>query len=272
MTWHVEPELLERYASGDAESTQAYSIEAHLLSCARCRDEIATLADLAALERAWESIEERLDAPRRGPVEAGLTRVGVPAHVARLLAATPALRLSWLVACALVLAIAVWAAGRREERVFWFLMVAPLLPLAGVALAYGPDVDPTYEVGLAAPMRSFGVLLIRAVAVLVTTTAMAGVASLALPGLHPSAAAWLAPSLGLTLASLALATRTSPLTACSALAAAWVIAASAGRLLEHEPLLIFAPGGQLACALFAVVAALVLIRHADRFERRGDLR
>lgn len=272
MTWHVEPELLERYAHGDADSSQAYSIEAHLPTCARCRDDIATLADVAALEHAWEGIEERLDAPPRGPVEAGLTRAGVPEHVARLLAATPALRLSWLVACALVLAIAVWAASWREEGVFWFLMVVPLLPLAGVALAYGPDVDPTYEVGLAAPMRSFGLLLIRAVAVLVTTTAMTGVAALALPGLHPSAAAWLAPSLGLTLASLALATRTSPLTACSTLAAAWGLAASAGRLLEHEPLLIFGPGGQLVCALVAVVAALVLVRHADRFESRGDLR
>jgi hypothetical protein len=271
MSWHVQPDVLERYARGDADGAQAYSVEAHLPSCPECRGEIAALVDPVGLQRAWEGVEARLDAPRRGPVEAGLLRLGVPEHVARLLGATPALRLSWLLACALVLAFAVWAASRREEGLVWFLVLAPLLPLAGVAAAYGPEVDPTYEVGLAAPMRSFAVLLIRAVAVLATTTVMAGAASLALPGLHWSAAAWIAPSLGLTLASLALATRMSPLVACGALAALWVGAAGAGWGLTQEPLLIFGIAGQFACALVAAVAALVLARNTDTFERQGDL-
>ena len=271
MSWHVQSDVLERYARGDVDATQAYSVEAHLPSCPDCRGRIASLADGARLASTWEGIEERLDAPRRGLVEAGLMRIGVPEHVARLLGATPALRLSWLLACAVVLACAVWAASRREDGLYWFLVLAPLLPLAGVAVAYGPDVDPTYEIGLAAPMRSFGLLLLRALAVLVTTTAMAGVASLALPGLHWSAAAWLTPSLGLTLASLALATRTSALAACGSLAATWVLVTAAGWRLAHEPLVVFGPAGQIACALVAAVAALVLRRDADSFERRGDM-
>ena len=144
----------------------------------------------------------RCAAPRRG--RGRLVRLGVPEHLARLLGATPALRASWLLGCALVLAFAAWAATRRADGLVVFLMLAPLLPVAGVAAAFGPDVDPSYEIGLAAPMRSFGLLLLRALAVLVTTTVMAGIAALALPGLQPSAAAWLLPSLGLTLASIAL--------------------------------------------------------------------
>jgi hypothetical protein len=195
----------------------------------------------------------------------------VPEHTARLLGATPALRLSWLLACALVLAFAVWAASRREGGVYWFLVLAPLLPLGGVAVAYGPDVDPTYEVGLAAPMRSFGLLLIRALAVLVTTTAMAAIAALALDGLHWTAAAWLAPSLGLTLASLALATRVSALAACASLGVLWMVVAGAGWRLAQEPLDLFGPAGQLTCALVAAISAIALARNADGFERRGGM-
>jgi hypothetical protein len=272
MSWHVSSDLLARYARGETDVAQAFSIEAHLPACPQCRAEIAGLIDGTRLASTWEGIEDRLDAPRRGPLEAGLVRVGVPEHVARLLGATPALRLSWLLACALVLAFGVWAASVRESGVVWFLLVAPLLPLAGVAAAYGPDVDPTYELGLAAPMRSFALLLIRALAVLATTITMAAIAAFALPGLHWSAAAWLAPSLGLTLASLALATRMPALAACGSLATLWVLVVLAGWRLAHEPLLVFGAEGQVAFALLAAVAALVLARHADSFERRGDIR
>jgi len=271
MSWHVQSELLERYARGDADGAQAFSVEAHLPSCPQCRGQIAALVDGAVLQGAWEGIEERLDAPRRGPVETALMRAGVSEHVARLLGATPALRLSWLLACALVLAFAAWAASRHDGGVYWFLVLAPLLPLAGVAVAYGPDVDPTYEVGLAAPMRSFGLLLIRALAVLVTTTAMAAIAALALDGLHWSAAAWLAPSLGLTLASLALATRMSALAACASLGALWMLAAGVGWHLAREPLVLFGAAGQVTCALVAAIAAFVLARNADSIERRGGM-
>jgi len=271
MSWHVQSDLLERYAGGDTDAAQAYSVEAHLPSCRQCSAQVAALVDGARLERVWEEVEERLDAPRRGPVEAGLVRIGVPEHIARLLGATPALRLSWLLACAVVLALAVWAASRREEGILWFLALAPLLPLAGVAAAYGPEVDPTYEIGLAAPIRSFGLLLIRALAVLAATTAIAAVAAVALPGLHWTAAAWLAPSLGLTLASLALATRLAAPVACGSLALLWLLAVGIGWRATEEPLAVFGAAGQLTCVLVAAVAALVIAHNADSFERRGGI-
>jgi hypothetical protein len=271
MTWHVPGEELARYASGDADDLQSYSIEAHLPACEQCRDEIAALADPELLARSWEGIELRLDAPRRGPLEAALVRAGVSGHVARLLGATPALRLSWLLACAVVLGFAVWAASGRAHGEYWFLVLAPLMPLAGIAAAYGPDVDPTYEIGLCAPLPSARLLLVRALAVLVTTSAMAAVAALVLGGAQWSAAAWLLPALGLTLASLALCTRLSPGLACGSLAALWVLAAGAGWRWASEPPGLFGAGGQLTFALLAVAAALVLVRGADGFERRGSI-
>ena len=271
MSWHVQPELLAAYARGDTDEAHAYSIEAHLPSCGQCRAQIAALVDGERLAHAWAGIEASLDAPRRGPVEAALARLGVPDHLARLLGATPALRASWLVACAAALALAVLAASRGDDAIVVFLILAPLLPVAGVALAYGPDVDPTYEIGLAAPLRSFGLLLIRALAVLAATSVMAAIAALALPGLHWSAAAWLLPALGLTLASIALATRVSPVAASGSLTVVWVLSVLTGWSLSEEPLLVFGPAGQILCALVAAVAAVVVARSADSFERRGGI-
>lgn len=271
MSWHVDSELLARYVRNDIDEVHAYSVEAHLPSCSQCRMQIAALVDDRRLIDVWEGVEAQLDAPARGPLEIGLLRAGVPEHIARLLAATPALRMSWLAACALVLAFAVWAASQRADGVYWFLVMAPLLPLAGVAAAYGPGVDPTYEIGLSAPMRSFGLLLIRALAVLTTTTLMAAIAALALSGGHWTAAAWLAPSLGLTLASLALATRMAPSTACASLGGVWMLSAIAAVGLTEDPLIFFGLDGQLTCALVAIVALLALAHGADRFERRSDV-
>ena len=48
-------------------------------------------------------------------------------------------------------------------------------------MAYGPGIDPTYEIGLAAPMRGLR-LLLRAAAVVRASAVLAAAASLALPG------------------------------------------------------------------------------------------
>ena len=86
-------------------------------------------------------------------LESLLVRIGVADHTARLLAATPVLRRSWLAAVALVLLMAVVAtdAGRAASPTL-FLALAPLLPLAGVALSYGPVLDPTYEMAVVSPL------------------------------------------------------------------------------------------------------------------------
>src|SRR5438445_3428947 len=103
MSWHAEADLLQRYADETLDDARAYSLEAHLLRCARCRAELAPTADAAQLDRMWASVVERVDAPAPGLVERGLLEIGVREHAARLLAATPSLRLSWLGAEAIAL-------------------------------------------------------------------------------------------------------------------------------------------------------------------------
>ncbi len=272
-TWHADTMLLSSYASGALDQARAYSLEAHLLACDRCRADVVGVSDQEQLDRIWAEVTEAVDAPRPGVVERGLVRLGVRDHLARLLAATPSLRLSWLGAEALALGFAVLAAnaavteGGRELGMFVFLVVAALLPVGGVAVAYGPGMDPTYEVSLASPMRSFGLLMTRAAAVLGTSTVLACLAALALPGLDWAAVAWLLPSLGLTSASLALATRLRPLVAAGSVTFVWVTVALVAAYRGDDRFVIFRGGGQAAFLVVIALSAFVIARRREAFEQ-----
>src|SRR4051812_19011263 len=99
--WHATPEVLARFATApDAvDDLTAASLEAHLLGCGPCRRAVATAAAGAPVAAAvtWDEIADRIDRPRPTVTERLLARF-VPDHVARIVAATPALRLAWLAA------------------------------------------------------------------------------------------------------------------------------------------------------------------------------
>lgn len=206
-----------------------------------------------------------------------ILRLGVRPHLARLLAATPALRLSSLSAVTVSLALSVAAAhgGHGQRGLLLFLLVAPLLPVAGVAAAFSPQVDPASELTLASPSGGFQLLLIRAVAVLATTTVLAGLAAVALPGHNAVAVAWLLPAFGLSVLSLAVASFVEPITAAGWVGSAWVVGVLLGERAGAGSLrALFMPGplesgafhaqGQVVFAAMTVVAAAVvgLRRHS----------
>jgi Putative zinc-finger len=266
--WHADPELLAAYHDGRLDTAGRWSVEAHVTRCAACRLQARALVDPARLGRVRAALIAAVDAPRTGVAERLLVRLGVPDHIARLLAATPALRGSWLLAVAATLAFAVAAAWvqRGPDATLMFLCVAPLLPLAGIAVAYGPGIDPTYEIGLAAPLRSFHLLLLRAATVLGTATPLAAAASLALPQLGPGAAGWLLPSVGLTAASLALATTVEPLRAIGITAGAWIVAVAVTVAPPAPSSVLFTVAGQVAFATLALLAAAVVLLRRGAFE------
>lgn len=266
MSTHVEPRMLAAYAGGDVDAAHAFSIEAHVVECAVCQAAISRAVDPSRLEGVWSDVEDRLDAPRVGRVEAVLVRIGVPGHLARLLSATPSLTLSWLAAVIVVLACGVLLAQQGERGLLAFLCVAALLPLVGVAAAFGRGLDPTYELAVAAPLSSVRLLLIRAAAVLAVTITLAGAAALALPGFGWSAAAWLLPSLGLTIASLALATYVAPLTAFGAVTTVWIAVVLLSALFSQDRLAAFGTGAQVAFVLLAGCATVVLALRHDHLE------
>jgi hypothetical protein len=270
MSWHVQADTLHNYATGVVDPVQQFSVEAHLNSCATCRSKLAGSTDRRALERIWQVVAAETAAPPPSAIERTLVRGGISESNARLLAATPSLRRSWLLAVSAALAIAVLVANSAASGYLFFLALAPLLPLAGIAAAYGPGIDPTYEIGVAAPMRSFRLLLIRSVAVLLSTMGLGVIAALFLPGFDWSVAAWLLPSLGLVTASLALSTILHPLRAAASVAGAWVVAvgaaawAGSGAVASRT---VFGGAMQVVMLVVTLAAGLILAARRDEFER-----
>jgi len=241
--WHLDPEAIRRYAQGAAPPDLAASAEAHLMKCAACRGAIASHVDARRVESIWQEVADRVDAPRRRGPERLLARLGVGEATARLVAATPTLRVPWLLAVAGVLVLAASAAQVDERFLRMFLVVAPLGPLAGVAVAFAGGVDPTREIGLAAPYSGLRLLLIRTAAVLVVTVPIVAAAGLALPGSSWLAAAWLLPTAGLTCAALALTARMTPVVAVGVVASAWVLLTAPATVAGHLDLA-FGAGAQ----------------------------
>ncbi|GIF76138.1 hypothetical protein [Asanoa siamensis] len=254
-TWHVPDDDLRAYAGQGLGPPLLWSTETHLASCAVCRSRLAALVPVDA---GWARLDAALDAPRPGPVERVLVLVGVPDHTARLLTATPALRLSWLAAVAATLVLTALLANAATPVVF--LGVAPLLTLIGVAVSFGPGVDPTYEITVTSPVHAFRLLLLRCVAVLVANTLLCAAATLFVPGYGLTIAGWFLPSLALTVLTLLLSPRLGPAWAAVLVGAGWVLAVTWAEMLP------FSAAGQLSlCAVVAVLSVL-LARRAALFD------
>jgi anti-sigma factor RsiW len=270
-TWHVDDALLERYVRGDAGPLDGTSLEQHLTGCPHCRARIATHVDVAPLELVWSRVREQVQAPAPSLVERLLTRLGVSAPDARIVAVAPSLRTSWLLGLAVTLGfVGLGAANGGTRGLAFFLLVAPLVPVAGVAFAYGPDVDPSYEVGVAVPYSAARLLLLRTATVLATSLPLVLAAALLVPGLSWTAVTWLLPALAFTALTLAASTWTRPTYAGVGLGIVWVCAVGAAAF-DRDPYAVLAPSLLLVYAVVGIAAVLVLRLRIRRLTPLGSL-
>jgi hypothetical protein len=136
--------------------------------------------------------------------------------------------------------LAYWA-GLTGVRPF-LLAVAPVVPVAGVALSYGAHADPLHEIAAATPSAGLRLVLTRTAAVLAVSLPLLTLAGLLVPSSGaPGAAAWLLPGLALTLASLVLAGYVGFRAATVVTGCGWLCAVLAPALA--------APGGRLTVRL-----------------------
>jgi hypothetical protein len=263
-TWHADDELLARYVRGDAGALNGASLEQHLTHCGDCRVRIATHVEAPPLDMVWTRIREHAQAPAPSLVERALTRLGVSEPDALLVAVAPSLRVSWLFGLAVTVGfVGLSAAYGGSRGLAFFLLVAPLVPVAGVAFAYGPDVDPSYEVGVAVPYSAARLLLLRTAAVLATSLPVVLAAALLVPALSWTAVSWLLPALAFTAVMLAACTWTRPTVAGVGLGIAWVCAVGSAAV-NQDPTAVLDPAPLLVYAAIGVGAVLVLrlrIRH-----------
>ncbi|MEJ5913131.1 hypothetical protein [Pseudokineococcus sp. 1T1Z-3] len=275
--WHAGPALLAAYAGGRAGPTDSWSVEMHLVSCAVCRAELALV--LPARERADLSLVRGrvLAAPASSVTGAGLT-VWVRARWLLRPAALVAALVAVLVGAGVDQLAGVGGSGDGPAGGV-LLLLAPALPLAGVALCSVGAGDPWGEAVLATPSAGLRLTLWRTLAVLVLAVPAAAVAGLVLGGSGP--VLWLLPCLALTALALAGGTVVALERAAAVLAGAWVVLVASPAVVgaggEQVGALralvasatqaqVFAPGAQLAWAVTVVVATGLLVHRRAGYE------
>lgn len=265
-TWHADHDLLAAYTTGRLDAIRGASVEQHLTHCAECRAAIGDHVDDRLLDRAWAGVRDAVHSPRLPAPIRLARRCGLGEPTAVLLAATASLRTAWVLSAFIALSFAVGATVVAEGTVLApFLLIAPLVPVIGVAAAYGPAQDSLEALLVTTPHGRTRLILTRTLAVLVSVLPATALLGLLLPGPDWVAAAWLGPALALVPVLLALASFVGPRPAAATVALAWcaVVAVSLARPL---PATWPVEGTQQVVYLaLAAVACLVLVRsHVDR--------
>ncbi|MEU1194615.1 zf-HC2 domain-containing protein [Streptomyces sp. NPDC005813] len=306
--WHAPDDLVARYADGSLPETDAWSLEKHLESCGPCAARISHAARAGAAGvllaevrdavlnavREPASATARASAPSTAQVPVSGSAPVVPrsartvgGRLTRIVwAAGPALRGAWSAAVALVAVGAValaYGGGSASARPF-LLAVAPLVPVAGVALSYGRHADPLHEIVAASPSGGLRLLLMRTSAVLAVSLPLLTAAGLLLPpsGSHlpaaPAAATWLLPGLALTLASLVLSGFVGCRTATAVIGGGWLLALATpvltatgsgltARLTQQLSLYFTGASPQGGWAAAAALCALLLAARRSAYDR-----
>ena len=214
-----------------------------------------------------------ISAPARSRFERVLLALRIPEPTARLVAATPALRWAWCAAVGVVLLLAASAGGEQwqhGDQLAVFLALAPLVPVVGVAMAYGPIADRAHEVAVAAPLSGLRLLLLRAVTVVSAAAGLSLLTVLTSPTHGWLQVAWLLPALATTGAALALTPRVGVRAASISVAIAWLAIVVTVGQLAHDATAPYRAIGQLAALCVVVATTIVLCLDRRRLDRLGD--
>lgn len=262
---HAPAGLLARYVTGaELPADALWALEVHLEGCASCRGGLseAVGAHCPAIESTIDSVwaavasvvqQEPPVRRRRWPV---LLRWAAPAA------------LPWLAMTVLIPLVAMLldlAAGEvGSDRPSVLLLVAPLVPMLGVAASWIRYLDPAHDVVACAPRAGLGLALRRTLAALLFV-----IPPLAAAGAVVGAAPWrwLLPSLAFVVGALALGAFVGVGRATAAVTAGWVCAVVAPSLVWSRPPAALDPRGIPVWAACAVLAGGAVYLWRDAFQR-----
>lgn len=252
--WHVTGALAAGYVAERLDEAGTWSLEAHVERCGRCARLVSSAVDDPMLGRSRGRMLLEVRAPSRGFLR---------------LTAAPTLSRGWLLAVTGVVAGVLVLDLLDATRLPLLLLVAPLLPLLGLALGCAPSVDGASELWASTPTSALRLLLLRAAAVLVVSVLPLLAASL-VTGVGPLR--WLAPSAGLVSLSLAasIVVRVEVATGCAG--ALWAgVALGPAVLTRQIPIALTTPA-LVAWAAAAALCLLTLVAGRDRLGRTGATR
>ena len=229
---------------------------AHVATCADCQARAGLRGLDVDLNRVWIGVAGEVWAREVGWVERTAGRLLRSPGLARALLTTPSLLLSWLLASVAVLAIGVLATHTSGEP--WVALLAPGLAGAAIAYAYGPGIDPAFELSRSMVVSDRVVLLARGLAVFALNALLGLAASLVAGQAVGLTWGWLVPmtmvsALGLAGATLARSANTGVAVAL----AGWAMIVLAGRAETRDLAAAVTPGDLLP--LYFVGTALCLV-------------
>jgi hypothetical protein len=165
------------------------------------RDAVSSDVDLS---RVWLGVAAQVWRHQPGRLERLAGRLLRSPGLARALVTTPSLLVGWITATAVVLLAGVLATlGTGTPYV---ALVAPAVAAAGIAYAYGPGIDPAWELSCSMAVSDRMVLLVRALAVFGLNAALGLAASAASGAAAAVTFGWLVPMTAVCALALAAAT------------------------------------------------------------------
>jgi hypothetical protein len=180
------------------------------------------------LDRVWLGVAAQVWLRRPGPAERAAARLLRSPGLARALVTTPSLLLGWVIATMVILLAGIGVTLGTGTP--WVALLAPALAAAGIAYAYGPGIDPAWELSQSLAVSDRMVLLARALAVFGLNAALGLAASAASGAAAAVTFGWLVPMTAVCALALAAATVSrSPNVGVAAGSAGWLIAILAGQ-------------------------------------------
>ncbi|HKT04040.1 MAG TPA: hypothetical protein VJT31_31330 [Rugosimonospora sp.] len=219
------------------------------------------------LDRIWLGVAAEVWRREPGPVERVAARLLRSPGLARALVTTPSLLLGWVIATVAVVAVGV--AATLTTGTAYVPLFAPAVAGAGIAYAYGPGIDPAWELSESMAVSDRMVLLVRALAVFGLNAVLGVAASVASGAAAVLTFGWLVPMAAVCALALAAATLSrSANVGVAAGLGGWVIAVLAGRTATGS-LRAATTGASLIVPYLLVVAVCAAIAwYAIRIPRR----
>jgi hypothetical protein len=209
------------------------------------------------LDRVWIGVAAGVWHRRPGRLERLASRLLRSPGLARALLTTPSLLIGWVLATIVVLLAG--AAVSLSTGTPWVALVAPPIAGAGIAYAYGPGVDPAWELSQSMAVSDRMVLLVRALAIFGLNASLGLVASAASGAVAAVTFGWLVPMTAVCALALAAATLArSPNVGVLAGLAGWLIIVLGERVAEGQ-LIAAVTSSALILPYLAVAAGCVVI-------------
>jgi hypothetical protein len=182
----------------------------------------AASLDGVDLGRVWTGVAAEVWRRHPGWAERTAARLLRSPGLARALVTTPSLLLPWLLSTAAVFGVgALVSLGPGQPLV---CLVAPAAAAVGIAFAYGPGIDPAWELSSSCAVSDRMVLLTRAVTVFALNAVLGLVASAASGAAAALTFGWLIPMTAASALALAVAVAArSAIVGAGAGVAAWAI-------------------------------------------------